>query len=109
MKSMMKRITEDDDLIKVANVSDMVEAELLKGYLECKGIPCFVKDAYTPGQYLRVLGWGSPFGTDVFVSRDNADAARTIIEEHCASNELTEEELTEMALNCKDIRVDNQR
>ncbi|MCR5790717.1 MAG: DUF2007 domain-containing protein [Lachnospiraceae bacterium] len=102
-KSMMNRITEDDDLIKVANVSDMVEAELLKGYLECEGIPCFVKDAYTPGQYLRVLGWGSPFGTDVFVSRDNADQARTIIEEYSAANELTEEELTEMAHNCKDI------
>ena len=100
---MMKRITEDGDLIKVANVSDMVEAELLKGYLECKGIPCFVKDACTPGQYLRVLGWGSPFGTDVFVSRDNADPAKTIIEEYFAANELTEEELTEMALNSKDI------
>ena len=96
---MMKTITEDDDLIKVANVSDMVEAELLKGYLQCEGIPCYIKDAYTPGQYLRVLGWGSPFGTDVFVSRDNADPARTIIEEYHAANELTEEELTEMALN----------
>ena len=32
---MMKTITEDNDLIKVANVSDMVEAELLKGYLQC--------------------------------------------------------------------------
>ena len=99
---MMKRITEDDGLIKVANVSDMVEAELLKGYLECEGIPCFVKDAYTPGQYLRVLGWGSPFGTDVLVSRDNADSARKIIEDYYTANELTEEELAEMALNCKD-------
>ena len=49
--------------------------------------------------YAGVLGWGSPFGTDVFVSRDNADPARTIIEEYHAANELTEEELTEMALN----------
>ncbi|MCR4656696.1 MAG: DUF2007 domain-containing protein [Lachnospiraceae bacterium] len=100
---MMNKITEDDDLIKVANVSDMVEAELLKGYLESEGISCFLKDAYAPGQYLRVLGWGSPFGTDVFVSRDNADPARRIIDEYYAANELTEEELTEMALNCKDI------
>ena len=67
---MMKRITEDGDLIKVANVSDMVKAELLKGYLKAGGIPCFIKDAYTSGQYLRVPGWGSPLGTDVFVARD---------------------------------------
>ena len=99
----MNRITEDGDLIKVANVSDMVEEELLKGYLKDGGIPCFIKDANTPGQYLRVLGWGSPFGVDVFVSRDNADPAKTIIEEYFAANELTEEELTEMALNSKDI------
>ncbi|HAV00838.1 MAG TPA: hypothetical protein DCW47_06555 [Lachnospiraceae bacterium] len=100
---MMKRITEDGDLIKVANVSDMVEAELLKGYLKAGGIPCFIKDANTPRQYLRVLGWGSPFGVDVFVSRDNADQAKTIIEEYYAANELAEEELTGMALNSKDI------
>ncbi len=68
-----------------------------------EGIFCYVKDAYTPGQYLRVPGWGGPFGADVFVLRDNSDPAKTIIEEHYAANELTEEELTGMALNSKDI------
>ena len=64
------------ELVTIGSVANMVEAELAKGLLASEEIPCILKDSGSSGEFLRVAGWGSPFGVDVIVAKENEDKAK---------------------------------
>ena len=89
----------DPDVIQIFNVPTEVEAGQAKELLENAGIPCIVMDREDSGHYLRVLGYGSPFGFDIYVGKDCVAEARQLLEEiFSEENAVTGEELEEIAL-----------
>ena len=90
---------QDPELTMVYSAADMMEAEHAKSILGNEGIPSLLMDREDSGQYLRILGYGSPFGIDVYVSNENAQRAREILAYIFAEdNSVSEEELEELAL-----------
>ena len=90
----------DPELALVYNAASKWEADQAAGILEQADIPALVLDREDSGQYLRVLGLGSPFGVDVYVNAVHAEQARRILDETFSEMEnLSEEELAELALN----------
>ena len=89
----------DPKLAKVYNAATVTEAEQAKSLLENVGIPALLMDREDSGAYLRILGYGSPFGVDVYVSPENAERAKRLIEETFSEeNSVTEEELEQLAM-----------
>ena len=94
-----KGMIDDPQLTPVHNAATITEAEQTKSLLEQAGIPALLMDREDSGAYLRVLGYGSPFGVDVYVSPENADRARQLIGEMFSEdNSVSEEELERLAL-----------
>ncbi len=87
------------DLTAVHTVNQEYEANLIKERLGQNGIPAFYMDREDSGSYLRIIGLGTPFGIDIYVNKEQADAARKLIDEFLSDEEkLTDEELEEIAL-----------
>ena len=93
-------------IVPVYNAATIMEAEQVKSVLEGEGIPALLMDREDSGGYLRILGCGSPFGVDVYVSPENADRAKKLIEEiFSEENSVTEEELERIALETRSDEV----
>ena len=71
----------DPELVKICNTASKWEADQVKNLLEKEGIPALVMDREDSGDYLRVLGFGSPFGVDVYVNSQNAQRAKQLADE----------------------------
>ena len=92
----------DPQIVPVYNAATIMEAEQVKSVLEGEGIPSLLMDREDSGAYLRILGYGSPFGVDVYVSLENESRAKQVIAEvFSEDNSVTEEELEELALKAK--------
>lgn len=77
------------ELVKVAVLNDTVEAEMLRGLLEAQQIPVFLsKEAV--GQV-----WGLTIGAasevEAFVSADQAEAARQVVQEFFSGASVEED------------------
>ena len=88
----------DSELTLVYNASNPVEAGMVKSLLEEHGIPVMIMDREDSGQYLRILGYGSPFGMDVYVGNEHAEQAAHIVGEMLSQTELSDDELEKIAL-----------
>ena len=76
---------------------------MAKELLENAQIAAMVMDHEDSGGYLRILGYGTPFGMDVYVNRADADIARKLIKDTLGNvSDLTDEELEEAALEAAD-------
>ena len=96
----------DPQMAYVFNAATILEAQQAKALLEKEGIPALLMDREDSGGYLRILGCGSPFGVDVYVSPENADRAKKLIEEiFSEENSVTEEELERIALETRSDEV----
>jgi len=83
----------------VWNTAAITQAEQAKSLLESEGIPVLLMDREDSGGYLRILGYGSPFGVDIYVSPKNAPRARKLLGEiFSEENSVSEEELERIAL-----------
>ena len=90
----------DPQLVRICNIATKWEADQVKDLLENAGIPALVMDREDSGEYLRVLGVGSPFGVDVYVSSPNADRAKQLVDEvFSEKKDISEEELAELAMS----------
>ena len=90
----------DPQLFLVCNSATVWEAEQVKGLLEKEGIPALIMDREDSGDYLRVLGFGSPFGVDVYVNSRYAERAGQLVDEMLSENEaITEDELADLAMS----------
>ena len=90
---------DDDQIVCVYNAASVLDAGVVRELLEKEGIAVMVMDHEDSGGYLRILGYGTPFGMDVYVNRVDADMARKLIEETIGSaSGLTDEELEQAAL-----------
>ncbi len=89
----------DPELEIVYNTAEKFEADIARHVLEDHQIPVVIRDREDSGQYLRILGYGSPFGVDVLVRKDQAQQARKLLEETFSEQKgITDEELEELAL-----------
>ena len=89
----------DTQLTLVFNAASKLEADEAKELLEKEGIPTLLMDREDSGEYLRVLGFGSPFGVDVYVNEAQSEQAKRLIEEALSNKEeISEEELAELAM-----------
>ena len=92
----------DPELVLIYNTASKWEADQAKSLLEKEGIPALLMDREDSGAYLRILGYGSPFGVDVYVSLENESRAKQVIAEvFSEDNSVTDEELEELALKAK--------
>ena len=74
-------MSNSDDLTVVYSLADMLDGQMAKGVLAEEGRPCLLQDAEGSGEILRIVGWGSPFGVNVVVTKENAERARQILTE----------------------------
>ena len=89
----------DPELEAVYNTAQKFEAEMVKQVLENNQIPVLLKDREDSGEYLRILGYGSPFGIDILVRKDQAAQARKLLEETFSEEKgITDEELEALAM-----------
>ena len=90
---------QDPQLEVVYNTAQKYEADLAREVLETNGIPALLKDREDSGEYLRILGYGSPFGFDILVRKDQAQEAKRLLEETFAADKnISDEELERLAL-----------
>ncbi len=95
-----KGTIDDPQIVPVYNAASIADAEQAKILLEQEGIPALLMDREDSGEYLRILGYGSPFGVDVYVSADHAERAKELINEAFSDKEgMDEEELARLALD----------
>jgi len=94
----------DPELITILTVKDKYEADIAAELLSKEGIPCLVRDHEDCGQWLRAVGWGSPFGMDILVGRNLEEKAREVTARFREDYDtlISEEELTELALESTD-------
>ena len=97
-----KGAIQDPEVVMIFNAASKWEADLAKSLLENAGIPAMLMDREDSGDYLRVLGFGSPFGVDVYVNKEYADRAAALLEETFSEMEdVSEEELAQLAMDTK--------
>jgi len=90
---------QDSEVVLVYNTASKWEADQAKSLLENEGIPALLMDREDSGDYLRVLGFGSPFGVDIYVNKNHAQRACELLEEAFSEEEdISEEELAELAM-----------
>ncbi len=90
----------DEDLVAIRTVDEPYQARMLSDLLKKNGICSLMRDREA-GSWLRTVGWGSPYGIDVFVSKDNESAARQIADTFVLNEEsveISEEELAAEAM-----------
>ena len=89
----------DPELEAVYNTAQKFEAEMAKQILEQNRIPAMLRDREDSGEYLRILGYGSPFGVDILVRKDQAVQARKLLKETFSEEKgITDEELEALAM-----------
>lgn len=68
---------DNKEFVKVINVSSKIDRDILVSQLRVAGIETMIK---TPGagDYLDILGYGSPLGKDIYVPRDDYEVATEI-------------------------------
>lgn len=99
----MKRQNETDrEPVLLTTVSSNYQLGLVKSILEEHEIPCLAQDRASGG-YMRVYAGGSIFGTDIYVSPDNLEKARELLDILMFDNmeEVPEDELAEEALEAE--------
>ena len=90
---------QDADMVLIYNTASKWEADMAKKLLEEAGIAALIMDREDSGAYLRILGFGSPFGMDVYVNRMYEEQAKGLIEEAFSEKEnLSEQELEDLAM-----------
>ena len=91
-----------EDLVLAANVGQIYEAQQIQELLERAGIPALLADREDSGGYLRILGYGSPFGVDVLVHKAHAERAKQLIRETFSEDKgIPDEELERLAMESR--------
>lgn len=70
---------DDVNLIKLVSVSNELEFRMIKALLSENDIPYLVKDEGAGG-YMRIIGGGSIFGTDIMVDEVDFEKAHDLLE-----------------------------
>jgi len=81
--------------VKLTNVSNEIDAQLVLNMLKNNNIPCFVKRKFSGG-YMQVYMGFSVFGEDIFVSERDYNTAMDLLPVMLASegqNEITDKEI----------------
>lgn len=75
---------------KVANVSSQIEAEILMSQLRAIGINSTIQETGS-GQYMRITGYGSVLGHDIFVTEEDYERALKIVNDYqtISANEVS--------------------
>ena len=75
---------------KVANVSSQIEAEILMSQLRTIGIDSTMQETGS-GQYMRITGYGSVLGHDIFVAEEDYERALKIVNDYqtISANEVS--------------------
>ncbi len=97
----------DEQMVKVITLNKDYEAAQAKEILDNNGIKSRIVDR-GGGDFLRISGWGSPFGVDVFVHKDFETEAKKILEafEPIQEGLISDEELEQEALNAREQPVE---
>lgn len=66
---------------KVANVSSQIEAEILTSRLRAIGIHCTMQEPGS-GNYLKITGYGSVLGHDIYVMEEDYEKALEIVNDY---------------------------
>lgn len=66
---------------KVANVSSQIEAEILMSQLRTIGIESTMEETGS-GNYMRITGYGSVLGHDIYVAEENYEMALKIVNDY---------------------------
>ena len=99
----------DPELEAVYNTARKFEAEMAKEMLERNQIPSILRDREDSGEYLRILGYGSPFGVDLLVRKDQAMQARKLLEETFSEKKgIMDEELEALALEAGRLQEEEE-
>ena len=94
----------DEDLVAIRTVDEPYKARMLSDLLKKNGICSLMRDREA-GSWLRTVGWGSPYGIDIFVSKDNEIAARQVADTFILNEEpveITDDELAAEAMEADD-------
>ena len=68
---------QSNDLVSVHRVYEAIEAELIKGLLEAKGIPCFLKADNASGS---LSYFTASTGIEIIVNKEDLEKACNIIQ-----------------------------
>ena len=66
---------------KVTNVSSQIEAEILMSQLRAIGIDSTMQETGS-GQYMRITGYGSVLGHDIYVAEKDYEKALEIVNDY---------------------------
>lgn len=72
------------DTVKVYNAKDDFEASVLMQELNANQIDCYMQESGS-GDFLKIIGNFSVYGTDIYVAKDNEQKARNIIKQRLDS------------------------
>ncbi|HZK00408.1 MAG TPA: DUF2007 domain-containing protein [Tissierellaceae bacterium] len=67
------------DLIRLRSISNEIELAMIKDVLDDNNVLYIIKDQGAGG-YMRIIGGGSIFGTDVMVAEADYEQAITLLE-----------------------------
>lgn len=76
---------DNKEFVKLFNVSSRIDKDILVSQLHVAGIETIIK---TPGagDYLNILGYGSPLGQDIYVTREDYEIAMEIAKDFKTSD-----------------------
>lgn len=96
---MRKQNKINSEPVLLTTVSSNYQFGLVQSILEEHNIPCLAQDRASGG-YMRVYAGGSIFGTDIYVSPENLEEARELLDVLVLDNmeEVPEDELTKEAM-----------
>ena len=90
---------QDVDMVLIYNTASKWDADMAGKFLDEAGIATLIMDREDSGAYLRILGFGSPFGMDVYVNRMYEEQEKGLHEEAFSEKEdLSEQGLEELAM-----------
>lgn len=76
---------DNKEFIKLINVTSRIDTDILISQLQAEGIVCMIK-APGAGDYLNILGYGSPLGQDIYVTREDYEIAMGIAKDFKTSD-----------------------
>lgn len=78
----MREKVEQEMLVKLANLLDPLESEMLQDLLRQEGIPVLAKDKESGG-YLKIYMGYSMFGEDLYVRESDYERAQELMQSLC--------------------------
>ncbi len=78
----MREKVEQEGLVKLANLLDPLESEMLQDLLRQEGIPVLAKDKESGG-YLKIYMGYSMFGEDLYVRESDYERAQELMQSLC--------------------------